>query len=51
MEPIELPEAERLFDMIRQRIQSKESAFSLHAPLAESLAKVAAEIANEDSVE
>jgi hypothetical protein len=51
LEPLELPETERLFDLIRQRIQDKESSFALHVPLSEGLAKAAAEIVREPSTD
>jgi len=43
----EVPETEALLKLIQAKIRDKESAFSLHTPLSESLAKVAREIVRE----
>jgi hypothetical protein len=51
LEPLELPTTERLFELIRQKIQSKESAFTLYTPLSEGLANVASEIVHESLID
>ena len=47
LEPMEVPEPEALLKLLQAKIQNKESAFSIHTPLSESLAKVAREIVHE----
>ncbi len=47
LEPMEVPETEELLKLLQAKIQNKESAFSIHTPLSESLAKVAREIVRE----
>lgn len=51
LEPLELPKTERLFELIGQKIQSKESAFTLYTPLSEGLANLASEIVHESSTD
>lgn len=51
LEPMEVPETAVLLKLIQAKIQNKESAFSLHTPLSESLAKVASEIVREPSTD
>lgn len=51
LEPTELPETHRMLELIQQRIQTKESTFTLYTPLSEGLAKVASEIVRESSTD
>lgn len=47
LEPLEIPETERLFDLIQQKVQSKGSVFKLGAPSVEGLAQVAGKMVRE----
>ncbi len=47
LEPTQLPETHRMLELIQQRIQTKESTFTLSAPLSEGLAKAASKMVRE----
>lgn len=51
LEPAQLPETHRMLELIRQRIQTKESTFTLSAPLSEYLPKVASRMVRESSTD
>ena len=51
LEPIELPETNRLLELIQQKIQDRESAFTLSTPLSDGLGQIASKIVREPSTD
>ena len=51
LEPMELPETDRLFELIQQKIQDSEFSFALSTPLSDGLAQVAPKIVRESSTD
>lgn len=47
LEPLEIPETERLFDLIQQKVQNNDNIFKLGAPSVEGLAQVAGKMVRE----
>ncbi len=51
LEPMELPETDRLLEVIEQKIQDRESTFTLSAPFSDGLAQIAPKIVRESSTD
>lgn len=51
LEPMELPETDRLFELIQQKIRDRESTFTLSSPFSDGLAQIAPKIIRESSID